>query len=121
MKEFYKYKAYYCGLCRVLREKYGFLGQMTLTYDMTFLVMLLTSLYETELTREESRCVVHPMKKQKMIYNEITEYAADMNIILTYYNFVDDWQDEKSKLGLAGIHALRKTYQELEEKYGHLI
>ena len=24
MREFYKYKAYYCGLCRVLKEKYGF-------------------------------------------------------------------------------------------------
>ena len=117
MKEFYKYKAYYCGLCRVLREKYGFLGQMTLTYDMTFLVILLTSLYETELTREESRCIVHPMKKQKMLYNEITEYAADMNIILTYHHFVDDWQDERSKAGLVGMQTLRKTYLELEEKY----
>ena len=117
MKEFYKYKAYYCGLCKVLREKYGFLGQLTLTYDMTFLVMLLTSLYEVETKREECRCVVHPVKKQKMLSNEITEYAADMNIILTYYHFVDDWQDEKSKLGLAGLHAFRKTYLELEEKY----
>ena len=117
MREFYKYKAYYCGLCKVLREKYGFLGQLTLTYDMTFLVMLLTSLYEVETKREECRCVVHPVKKQKMLSNEITEYAAEMNIILTYYHFVDDWQDEKSKLGLAGLHAFRKTYLELEEKY----
>ena len=117
MREFYKYKAYYCGLCKVLREKYGFLGQMTLTYDMTFLIMLLTSLYEEKTKREESRCMVHPMKKQKMLFNEITEYAADMNVILTYYHFVDDWQDEKSKLGLAGMHAFRKTYLELEEKY----
>ena len=117
MREFYKYKAYYCGLCKGLREKYGFLGQLTLTYDMTFLVMLLTSLYEVETKREECRCVVHPVKKQKMLSNEITEYAADMNIILTYYHFVDDWQDEKSKLGLAGLHAFRKTYLELEEKY----
>lgn len=117
MREFYKYKAYYCGLCKVLREKYGFLGQMTLTYDMTFLVMLLTSLYEEEVQREECRCLVHPIKKQKMLYNEITEYAADMNIILTYFHFVDDWQDEKSKLGLAGLQLLRKTYLELEEKY----
>ena len=84
MREFYKYKAYYCGLCKVLRDKYGFLGQMTLTYDMTFLVILLTSLYESETKQEEHRCIVHPAKKQKMLHNEITEYAADMNIILTY-------------------------------------
>lgn len=117
MREFHKYKAYYCGLCKVLREKYGFLGQMTLTYDMTFLVILLTSLYENESKVEEQRCIVHPMKKQKMLYNEITEYAADMNIVLTYFKMVDDWKDEKSKVGLTGVHALRKTYLKLEEKY----
>ena len=66
MREFHKYKAYYCGLCKVLREKYGLSGQMTLTYDMTFLVILLTSLYESETQLEEKRCIVHPVKKQKM-------------------------------------------------------
>ena len=117
MKDFYKYKAYYCGLCKVLREKYGFLGQLTLTYDMTFLVILLHSLYESDMNFEEHRCVVHPAKKQKMLYNEITEYAADMNIVLTYFHFVDDWKDEKSKAGLVGVRAFRKTYLEIEKKY----
>ena len=36
VKDLKRYKAYYCGLCRELKEKYGFMGQMTLTYDMTF-------------------------------------------------------------------------------------
>lgn len=117
MKDFYKYKAYYCGLCKVLKEKYGFLGQITLTYDMTFLIILLTSLYEAETELAEKRCLVHPMKKQKMMYNEFTEYAADMNIILTYFHLADDWKDEKSKVGLAGVHALRKTYLKLQKKY----
>lgn len=117
MKDFYKYKAYYCGLCKVLREKYGFQGQVTLTYDMTFLVILLTSLYESETNQAEQRCVVHPVKKQKMLYNEITEYAADMNIVLTYFHFADDWKDEKSKAGLLGVRAFHKTYLEIEKKY----
>ena len=117
MKDFYKYKAYYCGLCKVLREKHGFLGQLTLTYDMTFLVILLHSLYESDMNFEEHRWVVHPAKKQKMLYNEITEYAADMNIVLTYFHFVDDWKDEKSKAGLVGVRAFRKTYLEIEKKY----
>lgn len=117
MREYYKYKAYYCGLCKVLRDKYGFLGQVTLTYDMTFLVVLLTSLYETDTQRAEQRCVIHPLKKQKMLYNEITEYAADMNIILIYYKLMDDWKDEKSKLGFVGLRILEGTYQKLKEKY----
>ena len=117
MREYYKYKAYYCGLCRTLKEKYGFLGQFTLTYDMTFLVILLTSLYESETKRGELRCVVHPMKKQKLLQNEITEYAADMNVLLTYYKLFDDWKDEKSKVGLAGLHVFHKTFLKLKEKY----
>lgn len=117
MREFYKYKAYYCGLCKVLKEKYGVLGQITLTYDMTFLVILLTSLYECESKKEEHRCLVHPAKKQKMLSNEITEYAADMNIILTYYKLLDDWKDENKMVSLTGLHAYRKTFLKLKEKY----
>ena len=117
MREYYKYKAYYCGLCKVLKSKYGFLGQMTLTYDMTFLVILLSSLYESETKQEEHRCVVHPTKKQKMLYNEITEYAADMNIILIYYKLLDDWKDEKNPASLVGLRAMHNTFQELKVKY----
>ena len=46
IREFARYKGYYCGLCHTLLENHGRRGQMTLTYDMTFLVILLSSLYE---------------------------------------------------------------------------
>ena len=46
MKDWRKYRAYYCGLCRSLRKRHGHVGQLTLSYDMTFAVVLLTSLYE---------------------------------------------------------------------------
>lgn len=117
MKDFYRYKGFYCGLCKALKERYGRLGQMTLTYDMTFLILLLTSLYEIEPEHEQSRCIVHPLKKHDMLYNEITEYAADMNIVLTYFHFADDWKDERSGTGLAGVHALRRSYLEVEKQY----
>ena len=119
MREYYKYRAYYCGLCKVLRDKYGFLGQMTLTYDMTFLVVLLTSLYESDTKQEEHRCIRHPLQKQKMLYNEITEYAADMNIILTYYKLLDDWRDDRSKVSAAGLRLLHSAFLKLEKAYPH--
>jgi hypothetical protein len=43
-----RYQAYYCGLCRTLKERYGDLGRLTLSNDMTFLLILLSSLYEPE-------------------------------------------------------------------------
>ena len=39
-----RYKGCYCGLCRVLKQRHGFSGRLTLTYDMTFLVLLLSAL-----------------------------------------------------------------------------
>lgn len=117
MKDYYKYKAYYCGLCKTLQERYGRFGQMTLTYDMTFLVILLTSLYESDTARRQHRCVVHPIKKQQMLCNEISQYAADMNIAMTYHHFMDDWQDEKSVKGLAGAKLLQKSYDKIGRLY----
>ena len=42
------YQSYYCGLCRRLKTNCGAKGQMLLNYDMTFLIVLLTGLYELE-------------------------------------------------------------------------
>ena len=94
VKDLKKYRAYYCGLCRILKEEYGFMGQMTLTYDMTFAVILLSSLYESQTDTQMHRCKVHPVKKQFMLTNEITSYAAAMNVLLAYYHMEDDWIDE---------------------------
>ena len=77
------YQAYYCGLCRKLKEICGRKGQLLLNYDMTFLIVLLTGLYELENERQEFTCALHPTKKQVSFVNEATAYAADMNIILS--------------------------------------
>ena len=53
MKDFDMYRTFYCGLCRELREKYGISGQITLSYDMTFVIMLL-SLRLCGLSRSEN-------------------------------------------------------------------
>lgn len=117
IKDFRKYKSYYCGLCRTLKKRYGTMGQMTLTYDMTFAIILLTSLYESETRTEQKRCKVHPVKKQVMRVNEITEYAADMNLILAYYHLKDDWIDEKKVGGFLGTCALRHKVRRVIHKY----
>lgn len=117
IKEYNRYKAYYCGLCKVLKQRHGRLGQMTLTYDMTFLIILLSSLYEPETKVTEGRCLVHPTQKHPLLMNEITEYASDMNIALTYHNLLDDWVDEKSVKGFAGSKLFLHKYHKIEEKY----
>lgn len=117
IKEYSQYHAYYCGLCQTLRKRHGMMGQMTLTYDMTFLVLLLSSLYEPKTDYSEHHCVVHPVKKHGMLVNEITEYAADMNIALAYLNLLDDWQDDKSKKAYMGKALLSKRYEQVLLQY----
>lgn len=117
VKEFYRYKSYYCGLCRTLKEEYGFRGRMTLSYDMAFLVLFLTSLYETPTKELQSHCPLHPVKKIPMLQNEISEYGAKMNILLVYFKCEDDWKDDKSLKGIAGMHLFRKKAKELCKDY----
>ena len=95
VKDYNKYQAYYCGLCQDIKEAYGKKGQATLTFDMTFLSILLTGLYECETKEEEHYCFLHPGKKHKCLRNKYTKYCADMNVLLAYYNLLDDWEDEK--------------------------
>ena len=45
-KDFEVYQSYYCGFCQELKKRYGVKGQITVTYDMTFLILLLKGLYE---------------------------------------------------------------------------
>lgn len=107
-REFDVYRAYYCGLCHSLSKRHGLSGQLTLSYDMTFLVILLSSLYEPEHSVTSKRCIVHPLKRQNIISSEFTDYVADMNVILSYFKCLDDWHDDRSVLKLAYSKLLKK-------------
>lgn len=111
------YQSYYCGLCQKLKSNCGTKGQMLLNYDMTFLIVLLTGLYELDHEEVEFTCPIHPTKKQKAWLNEATEYAADMNVILAYHNLEDDWKDDKSYTKKAFAKMLQKDYERIRIKY----
>lgn len=117
-KEFDVYHSYYCGLCQSLKDRYGVRGQISLTYDMTFLALLLTSLYEPATREATTNCIAHPFEKHLVRQNEFSDYAADMNILFTYYKCVDDWQDDKKLNKLAYGKALQKSYRKLCTAYG---
>ena len=113
-KDFDLYRTYYCGLCRELRERYGIPGQLTLTYDMTFVILLLSGLYEPPTRKGSTHCAMHPVRKQPVRKNDITGYAADMNVFLAYYKCMDDWKDERKALRLAYARLLKKRDQKAE-------
>jgi len=106
-----RYRGCYCGLCRSLKERHGQLSRITLSFDMTFLVMLLSSMYEPEESSGEGRCGIHPLKKRCYWQNRFTDYAADMNVALAYFNCLDDWKDDRKLLRYAQAGILKKNYE----------
>lgn len=108
IKDYEIYHAFYCGLCERLRTKYGIAGRITLTYDMTFLIILLSSVYDVKCRYEKRRCMVHPAKRHNIMYNDITEYCADINMILSFYQCLDDKNDDNSLRGKAGVIIYKK-------------
>lgn len=116
-RDFDIYHAYYCGLCKDLKERYGRSGQITLSYDMTFLIILLSGLYEPPAEDSIRNCVAHPFQKHAARTNEITQYAADMNIVLSYYKCLDDWTDEHKKKAWINSRLLRSKVKQIEKTY----
>ena len=117
IKDYKTYRAFYCGVCQELKECHGQLSRMTLTYDMTFLAILLSGLYEGDRRMEKRRCMIHPLRKHTCIRNPYTAYAADMNVLLCYYDMLDDWEDERKLSGLVGSLAVRRAFRRTARRY----
>ena len=112
-----RYRAMYCGLCRALGKRFGPAGQMTLSYDITFLYLLFSSLYEPEEQQGKERCLPHPVHLHPYVYSVLADYCCDMNIALAYHKCMDDWQDDKSPVGRAEAALLQKGYDQVAARY----
>lgn len=116
-KDYDVYHSYYCGLCKRLKECYGIRGQVTLSFDMTFLIVLLTGLYEPETRTDVENCIAHPFKKHTARTNQFTDYAAAVNLILTYYKCKDDWEDDRNRRKYISARLLRSQMRQLQKEY----
>lgn len=117
IKDFERYREYYCGLCHSLGNRHGLLGQISLSYDATFVTVLLSALYEPVTYRMQSGCVLHPVGKKKYLSNQFIDYVSDMNVLLTYYKCQDDWNDEKNLVKLGYGATLKKQAKVVESRY----
>ncbi|MEL7568530.1 MAG: DUF5685 family protein [Dehalobacterium sp.] len=112
IREYYHFRAYYCGLCRELNKRYGRVSSLLLNYDLTFLGLFLSSLTNTPEKLAPERCFLHPLKKRAfLVKNRWLSYAADVNLLLAYHNLRDNWLDERSPIAVGGLTILRKEYQ----------
>ena len=89
-----RYGSVYCGICRSIRRNVSTSARITLSYDMAFLALLHMSLYEPEENAGKNRCMLHWVRSKPWVENPYVDYAADMNVALSYYKAQDDLQDE---------------------------
>lgn len=68
-REFDYYKGYYCGLCKYLKENHGEVSRLSLNYDITFLIVILTALYklDSDITYRKMYC---KSSKKENAYSE---------------------------------------------------
>ncbi len=111
------YRACYCGLCKALGAQHGAVCRATLTYDMTFLILLLSSLDDEETRLDTFRCAVHPLKTHPCFTSRFTAYAADMNVILAYRQKMDDWQDDRKFAALSQARLIGRNAQRISRNY----
>ena len=112
-----RYGGIYCGICREIKIRATQTARLGLSYDMAFLALLLMSLYEPEEESAPLRCAAHPLRHRNWVDNEYVKYAADMNVALSYYNLMDDWQDDGKVSAKLLASTFQKVLAELEQQY----
>jgi hypothetical protein len=111
-----RYHAVYCGVCRSIRARYGQRCRLAVSYDMTFLALVLGSLYEPKERRQAKRCPVHPVQPQEIAQSEFTDYAADLSAAMAYHKCMDDWRDDHSAKARAAAAALAVPYRKAKHR-----
>ncbi len=114
VKHLETYRSYYCGLCHMLGRRHGTASRLLLSYDCTFLAILLSGVYEPEEKQASVRCVRHPAIRHPETVSIFTAYAADMNVLLGYLKAEDDVKDEGKPAAKATLIASRKEYGRLK-------
>ncbi len=97
VKDYNLFKSYYCGLCQTIKKEYGFPARYFLSYDSTFLAVLLSAVCEEKMEILPIRCLANPaVRRPAAKPNAILSYAAAVNLLLVWFKLKDDWQDNHS-------------------------
>ncbi len=110
-EEYGAFTSYYCGVCKTTGDVATHTARLGLSYDITFLALVLGSVFNEGEDRE-IRCPIHPQKKRRCRFSDkCIDYAAGVGVMLSYLKLLDDWHDEKSIKALLGMAIFRRGYK----------
>ena len=113
------YKAMYCGLCKGIAQSCGHASRMGLSYDVTFLSVILHNIAGIDVQIEKSHCLTHCIRSRMMAEtDELTRMLGALNTALVYYKFTDDIADGDKGRGKRlwfkkGFFRAKKRYPEV--------
>lgn len=92
IKEYEAYRGVYCSLCKTLGKEYGVLSRMLLSYDVTFLSVVLLSQKGNKPAFKQGRCPFNLLKKCNYCRcdYDVFSFAAAVTVLMFYYKLRDD-------------------------------
>ena len=114
------YRAMYCGVCKGIGQVCGQAARMGLSYDVTFLSVILHNIAGVDVKIEKSHCLTHCIRTRQMAEtDELTRRLGALNTALVYYKYTDDIQDGDKGRGKRlwfkrGFQKVKQKYPEIE-------
>ena len=95
IKEYEAYRGLYCSLCKAMGRHFGIFSRLTLSYDITFLVLTRLSFLGTLPCFDSGRCYFNPSKKCNYCNNaeEELRYASAVAMMMFYHKVRDNIND----------------------------
>ncbi|GEM_PF-1637274 len=96
VKDLKLYNAYYCGICTALSKKYGPLSRVLLSYDATFIAILLDAFSDEERIFGKSHCPLPPFQKKRVVVeNHSVSFGVEISRLSTRLKMDDITRDSK--------------------------
>ncbi len=120
MKDDVLYRAMYCGVCKGIGQVCGQTARMGLSYDVTFLSVILHNILGVDVKIEKQHCLTHCIRSRQMAnVDELTRQLGALNTALVYYKYTDDIADGDRGRGKRlwfkkGFKRMKKAYPEIE-------
>lgn len=95
VKEYETYRGMYCSLCKTLGKEYGLMSRLILSYDVTFLLVIMFAANGISPSFKKGRCPFNLSKKCNYCQNGESYYsfAAAVTVLMFYYKVKDNIAD----------------------------
>ena len=115
--EYGLWHTFLCGVCLSAKRLLNNSSRLTSNYDINFFNVLFHSYLNIDVEIYNDKCAASPFKKRPLLRpDEITDKLAQANVILMYYNLLDDKRDGGMSLKKrAAFNLLKKPFSKASQ------